>query len=139
MILIEFVLQRLPSNSTNNVWAYNLEKLVISKRAKKSKKNENLISLRQYNEIILSILKNICQCGIKAVTGSLRNQNPKFKAPKPMFNAISTLLRQADKLAPLRTREIMSKALMAGREILQQCPNEPIDGSEEKKRLVSAP
>jgi hypothetical protein len=138
LILIEFILQRLPTNSTSNVWAHQLEKLVISKRAKKSKRNENLISLRQNNEIILSIIKNICQSGIKAVAGTLRVQNPKFKAPKPLFNAISTLLRQADKLAPSRTREIMNKALLAGREILAQCTTqESVDG--DKKGLMTTP
>lgn len=102
------------------MWAHNLEKLVLAKRAKKSKKSENVISLRQNNEIILSILKNICASGIKAVAGTLRVQSPKFRAPKPLFNAIATLLRQADKLTPQRTREIMNKALLVSKDILSQ-------------------
>jgi hypothetical protein len=59
LIICDFILSKVSSESLSNVWLNKIQNLILSKMNKRLKKGENVTILKQNNENIFSSLKNI--------------------------------------------------------------------------------
>lgn len=109
------MLGRLPN--TKNTFISTLDKLITSKKGGRKTKKENLISLRQNNEIIMSMMNSICVQG-NVLSKISKGQNARLLSPRPLFNAVGALIVQTEKLNLHRVREIVHNALNTSKDIL---------------------
>lgn len=88
-----------------NSWAQNLQMLIDSKRVKRAKRCDSNDLLRQNNEVIANIIKNVCRMNI------LRNTNQRARAYRLIVLAGLQVMRLIDSIPIEKVRNIMQQAL----------------------------
>ena len=100
LIIIDFILRRLPRDSVTNVWAKALHTIQTNKRSRKLKKSENVNALWQNNEIISNFLRSLCRMMTKEYS-QLKSQH---KFPKPIYTTVAGIIQQIEKCHVARAR-----------------------------------
>lgn len=105
LVVVSFLLSRLPPDNMANSWAQNLQMLIDSKRVKRAKRCDSNDLLRQNNEVIANIIKNVCRMNI------LRNTNQRARAYRLIVLAGLQVMRLIDSIPIEKVRNIMQQAL----------------------------
>lgn len=102
LIIIDYVLQRLPPDCSNNPWANTLVSIVGSKR-RRNKKMDNLASLKANNEVLSTNLTALCKTQFAKTE----------KNARLMFLPCLQMLKNLDKIEVDRVRNLLENAVSA--------------------------
>jgi len=105
LVVVSFLLSRLPTDNGANSWAQNLQLLIDAKRVKRAKRCDSNDLLRQNNEVISNIIKNVCRMNI------LRNTNQRARAYRLIVLAGLQVMRLIDSIPLEKVRNVMQQAL----------------------------
>ena len=122
LILVDFILSRLPSVSSENVlityvWANSLRNIVVNKKAKNQKKLDNHFDLKRNSDQIINLISNItkiCKKEANSFNSAINNTNKRENSSQKsicMINAIQNIIRQLAKCSVRQSMEILEKAL----------------------------
>eukprot|EP00347_Sterkiella_histriomuscorum_P022565 403338002 len=130
---IDLILSKLPQEILENQFSVQLNNIIKTKKGKKSKKNESvLVVLRQNNENLINLLRNLVRQGGQQGQGSnagmpftsqlnqkklqgkginaLKQQLLQGPPLKPLYSAINKSLKNIDTQSVALTRNIIIKA-----------------------------
>ena len=132
LLILSFLLSRLPPDTAASSWTHNLQLLIQSKKVRKGKRIDNSDLMRHNNETISNIVKNVCRMNI------LRNTNQKARAYRLIVLAGLQIMRLIDSIPLENVRNIMQQALddiaFQGRE-----PLKPIRSAEDMNEEADLP
>lgn len=102
LIIIDYVLQRLPPDCVTNPWANTLITIVGSKR-RRTKKLDNLQGLKTNNEVLSNTLQILCKAQFAKTE----------KSARLMFLPCLQILKNLDKIEMDRVRNLLENAISA--------------------------
>eukprot|EP00357_Protocruzia_adherens_P017029 CAMPEP_0115036424 /NCGR_PEP_ID=MMETSP0216-20121206/42123_1 /TAXON_ID=223996 /ORGANISM="Protocruzia adherens, Strain Boccale" /LENGTH=689 /DNA_ID=CAMNT_0002416267 /DNA_START=487 /DNA_END=2552 /DNA_ORIENTATION=- len=104
LIFCSFILTRLPSESNHNIWAYTIKSLINTRQGPRKASS---LTLKQNNEIIQSILKTLSHSAERRDKQTIK---PCDSTKKPIFVALSSILKHIDRMSLDKCRNIIKKA-----------------------------